>query len=75
MKTIIAVVLIAIGGWLIYSGYQIQESASGSWNSLTNKVATSVDGKTRVANHIWYYVGGGVLVLAGLGTVVAARKK
>lgn len=75
MKIIIALVLIAIGGWLIYSGYQLQQSASGSWNKLSNQVASSVDGKTRVTNHTWYYIGGGVLVLAGLGTFVAARKK
>lgn len=75
MKTILALILIAIGGWLIYSGYQLQESASGSWSTFSNKVATSVDGKTRVAQHIWYYVGGGVLVLAGLGTLASSRKK
>ncbi len=75
MKTIIAIVLIAIGGWLIYSGYQLQESLSGSLSSVSNKVATSVDGKTRVTNHAWYYVGGGALVLAGLVTLATSRKK
>lgn len=75
MKTIIAIVLIVIGGWLIYSGYQKQESLSGSFDSVSNKVASSVDGKTRVTSHTWYYIGGGVLVLAGLGTFVASRRK
>lgn len=75
MKLIIALVLIAAGGWLVYSGYQMQESASGALDSFSNKVASSVDGKARVSQHVWYYVGGGACALAGLGVLVALRKK
>ncbi|AWI08676.1 DUF3185 family protein [Ereboglobus luteus] len=75
MKYIIAIVLIAIGGWLIYTGYQKQESLSGSWNSVSSKVASSVDGKTRVTNYTWYYIGGGALVVVGLGSFALGRKK
>ncbi|WP_043584693.1 DUF3185 family protein [Geminisphaera colitermitum] len=75
MKFIIAVVLIAAGGWLIYSGYQRQESMSGSMESLGNKMAGSVDGKARVAQHTWYYVGGGGLAVLGLGALAMPAKK
>ena len=75
MKIIIAIILIAVGAWLVYSGYQLQDSLNGSWDSVSNKVASSVDGKARVTSHVWYYIGGTICILAGLGSFALSRKK
>lgn len=72
-KTLIAVVLIALGGTLLYLGNQRKESLAGAAQALGRDVASAVDGKARVTDQTLYFVGGGALVLVGL--VVALRRK
>ena len=35
-------------------------------DSVGAKIANTFDGKARQPEHIWYYVGGGVLIAAGI---------
>lgn len=73
MKMIIALAAIAIGGWLLYAGYQRQDSLAGRAESTASDVGRQIDGKTRVPDHVWYYIGGGVLIVAGLAGLVRRR--
>ncbi|HZZ57947.1 MAG TPA: DUF3185 family protein [Opitutaceae bacterium] len=72
MNKIIGIVLIVIGGFLIYKGVNRQDSLVGKVNSASDSVANSVDGGTRTPTHTVWIVGGSVLAVVGL--VVAARR-
>ena len=65
MKKIIGVLLVLIGGWLVYSGYNRAESIAGKTEEGLADLKNEIDGKTRVADHFWYYAGGALLVIAG----------
>jgi len=41
---------------------------------MAAKAANTWDGAARQPDHIWYYVGGGVLILAGILGAVRRRK-
>lgn len=72
MNKIIGIVLIVIGGFLFVQGLNRQDSLAGEASELGTSIANSVDGGTRTPQHVFYMVGGGVLVL--IGAVVALRK-
>lgn len=72
MNKIIGIVLIVIGGFLIYKGVSRQDSLVGKVNSAGDSIANSVDGGTRTPTHTVWIVGGSVLAVVGL--VVAARR-
>lgn len=71
-KYILALVLIGVGGYLVYTGNQKKESLAGGADKVGTEVANALDGKARQPDYVWYYVGGGVLILGG--AVVALRK-
>lgn len=71
-KTLLAVVLIAAGGLLLYFGNKRKESLAGAAQTVGHDIATAVDGKSRVTDHTLYFVGGGALILAGI--VVGLRR-
>ncbi len=73
MKHLLAIVLIVIGGYLIYLGHRRAESVAGIAEKAGKDIANAFDGKTREGQHVYYYVGGGLLILAG--AVVALKKK
>jgi uncharacterized membrane protein len=70
---IFSILLILAGAGLIYLGSSRQDSIAGASQSVGKEIATAVDGKPRVADHTLYYVGGGVLILAGV--IGAVRKR
>jgi hypothetical protein len=72
-KTLLAIVLIAIGGVLLYLGNERRESVGGAAERVGNEVASTFDGKPRVTEHTLYFVGGGALILVGL--IVALRRR
>ncbi|HEY8994643.1 MAG TPA: DUF3185 family protein [Lacunisphaera sp.] len=72
-KLIIAVVLIGLGIALIVAGSRRADSIEGISDEIGAKIANKWDGKARQPEHVWYYVGGGALILAGLG--VGLRKR
>lgn len=73
MNKIVLSLLLLIGGVvLIVMGSRREDSVVGVSDSIGTSVANAWDGKARQPEHIWYYVGGGALILGGL--VVAIRK-
>lgn len=70
---IVSIVLILAGAALLYLGNQRKGSIAGASESVGKEIASAVDGKTRVTEHTWYYVGGGALILAGLVGALRGR--
>jgi hypothetical protein len=75
MKYLVALLLIALGGFLIYAGCRRARSVSGIAGQTGREIANAFDGKLRVGQHVYYYAGGGALVLAGAATLLIRRKK
>jgi hypothetical protein len=71
-RTLLAVVLIALGGVLLYLGNERNDSVAGAAQAVGHDVASAFDGKTRITDHQLYYIGGGALILVGI--VVALRR-
>ena len=65
MTRIAGVVLMVLGGFLIFRGWSRHESLAGGAATLASKVANKVDGGGRVPDHVYYLAGGGVAVVAG----------
>jgi len=66
------VILVGLGLALIVAGSRRSDSIAGISDEVGAKLANKWDGKARQPEHVWYYVGGGALILAG--AVVAVRK-
>lgn len=73
MNKIVLSLLLLIGGVVvIVMGTRREDSVVGVSDSVGASVANAFDGKARQPEHVWYYVGGAALIVAGL--VVATRK-
>jgi uncharacterized membrane protein YidH (DUF202 family) len=72
MKAVIAVILVALGIAIIVMGHNRSESVEVLVEGAATDVANAIDGEARQPDHVWYYVGGGVLIAAG--AVVFFRK-
>ena len=75
MKILIALLLIGSGVWLFHTGWLRRDSIKGRTQSALVDVARRFDGETRVPEHSWYMIAGGVSVLAGVGVIYAGRKR
>ncbi|HUG09703.1 MAG TPA: DUF3185 family protein [Opitutaceae bacterium] len=65
MKKLLGIVLIVGGGWLVYTGYNRSESIAGKTEEGLADLKNEIDGKARVADHVWYYAGGALLIVVG----------
>ena len=72
MKILLALVLIAAGALLLYQGDKRRNSLAGAAETFGKDVASALDGKARAPEHLWYFAGGGALILVGL--MVALRR-
>jgi hypothetical protein len=70
MIRILGVVLVIVGAWLLYTGYSRGRSLAGKTRSNIAQLKNEIDGKARVPDHVWYYVGGGLVVLVGGALVI-----
>ena len=69
-KLIICLLLIIAGASVILIGQRRADSIAGISDSLGAKIANKWDGKVRQPGHVWYYAGGGALILAGLAVAL-----
>jgi len=72
MIKIIGLVLIVVGGILVYQGVTRKDSLLGQAAEVGTDVANKVDGGSRVPKHMVSIVGGGILILVGAG--IALRR-
>lgn len=75
MKTLLAIVALLVGAWLVYTGWQRRESLVGQAAEAMSDLGRKVDGKTRIPEHTWYLAGGAFLVVAGAATLLVGRGK
>ena len=71
-KIVLPLILIGGGIALIIFGTRRADSVTGMADEVGAQLANTWDGQARQPDHVWYYVGGGGLILAG---VVAALRK
>jgi hypothetical protein len=69
-KKFVGIILILAGGYLCYVGNQQRNSLVGGLQVASVNVANGIDGKGRVADSTWYFVGGGALIVAGALSLV-----
>ena len=74
MKSLLGLVLICVGVWLVHSGWPRRASLVGKTQNAVARLGQAIDGETRMPEHRWYIVGGCVLGLAGVGLLFAGRK-
>jgi hypothetical protein len=70
MKKPLGLLLVIIGGILLFQGFSRKDSLAGDAAEAGTKIANKVDGGTRVPEHTMYIVSGGVLVLAGAAALL-----
>ncbi len=61
-----AILALMLGVFVIAVGIRRSDSATGVADTVGTKVANAWDGKARLPEHVWYYVGGGTLILVGV---------
>ncbi len=71
-KSILALALIVLGIVIVVHGHRREDSVAGVSDKVGTSIANAWDGKARQPDHMWYYVGGGALILAGV--VIGLRK-
>jgi hypothetical protein len=74
MSKIIGIILIVVGGFLIYKGAMRKDSLAGGLAETGAEVANKVDGGARIPNHYYYLIGGGILVAVGIGVTAGAKR-
>jgi hypothetical protein len=73
-KLILSLLLIGGGIALIVFGSRRADSVTGMADKVGARLANTWDGKARQPEHVWYYVGGGVLVLVGAATALRKNR-
>ena len=73
LKLFFALVVITAGVLLVLGGQRRADSIKGVSDTVATKVATAWDGQERVPEHLWYSIGGGILIVAGLGLAVKRK--
>jgi len=72
MNKFIAILLIVVGAALLIKGVSRKDSLAGGAAEVGTSVANKVDGGGRIPAHYYYIIGGVVLMAGGIG--VLARR-
>ena len=75
MNKVIGIILILVGGFLIYKGVERKDSLVGGAAQVSSDVANKVDGGARIPEHYYYIIGGVVVAAVGLGMAVRGGSK
>ena len=65
MSKVISIVALAAGIWLVYLGYERQQSVAGKAADSLSKIGQKLDGGDHMTTQTKYYVIGTVLVVGG----------
>jgi Protein of unknown function (DUF3185) len=74
MKTLLSLAAVIGGLWLVYLGYERQQSLAGKADSSLSKLGQSVDGGEHTPTHVKYYIAGAVLLAGGAIGIGVVRK-
>jgi hypothetical protein len=66
MSKLLSLLALAGGLWLLYLGYQRQESFAGSADKTFAQIGQKLDGRDHLTDATKYYLVGGVLTVAGV---------
>jgi hypothetical protein len=66
MSKLLSIAALVLGIWLIYLGYERQQSLAGKTEDSLSKISQKVDGGDHMSTHVKYYVFGTVLVVGGV---------
>ncbi|HTJ78907.1 MAG TPA: DUF3185 family protein [Rariglobus sp.] len=75
MNKIIGIILILVGGFLIFKGTTRKDSIVGGAAEVGADVANKVDGGARIPEHYYYIIGGAAVAAAGLGMALRGGSK
>ena len=65
MRAILSLAALIGGIWLVYLGYERQQSLAGKADNTLSRIGQKIDGGDHTPIHMKYYVAGAVLVLGG----------
>lgn len=66
MKNALSLAALVAGLWLLYSGYERQQSLAGQTGSSMASLSHKIDGDVHLTTHAKYYIAGAVLTLGGM---------
>jgi uncharacterized membrane protein len=61
MNKIIGIILVVVGAYLLYRGYNVSESVGGQLLDVSNRITGRADGKA-----MQFYLGGAICCAVGL---------
>ena len=70
MKKIVGIILIVVGLYVCYLGNSRRHSVTGNIDTAAAKVADTIEGGEHTTDATWYFVGGGVLIIIGAGSLL-----
>ena len=74
VKNLVSLMAIIGGLWLLYAGYQREQSLAGKADGSLSRLGQRIDGQGHVPTHVKYFVAGSLLVAGGAIGLGAIRK-
>ncbi len=65
MCKLLSLVALVLGIWLVYLGYERQQSLAGKAENTMASIGQKIDGGDHTTSYVKYYAAGAVLVLGG----------
>jgi hypothetical protein len=66
MSKVISLLALVAGIWLIYMGYERQQSLAGSTDNALSNIGQRIDGSAHLTTQLKYYIAGTVLTIGGV---------
>jgi threonine/homoserine/homoserine lactone efflux protein len=74
MTKVLSLLALLAGAWLVYLGYERQQSIAGRADSTLSSLGQRIDGGDHTPTHVKYYVAGTVLLVIGAFGVGIVKK-
>jgi hypothetical protein len=74
MTKLLSAAALLVGLWLIYLGYERQQSIAGKTDSTLSSIGQRIDGQPHTPTHMVYYASGAVLMIGGAFGLGILRK-
>jgi hypothetical protein len=74
MCKILSLAALVLGAWLLYLGYERQQSIAGKAENTMASIGQKIDGGDHTTTYVKYYVAGAALVVGGAFGLGIVRK-